>query len=121
MRTITMSTFLLSMCIYIWHEIGLNGRHSWMKPFTSTALKVDQKGLWILDQPQLPGKEEWLWSPTPASMIQIIKQLKVRGAPLIGVAAALQLALFVEQGASDEAFGKALQDLREARPTAVNL
>jgi len=33
-------------------------------------------------------------------MIEIIKNLQVRGAPLIGVAAVLQLALYAEQGAT---------------------
>lgn len=92
-----------------------------MKSFTSTGLKVDARGIWVLDQTQLPHREEWLPSPSPEVMIQIIRDLRVRGAPLIGVAAALQLAHFVEQGANDRDFEKALWALREARPTAVNL
>lgn len=92
-----------------------------MKPFTSTSLKVDQNRIWILDQTQLPQREIWLESPTPEAMIQIIKELKVRGAPLIGVAAALQLARMIEDGASDAQFEAALMALRESRPTAVNL
>lgn len=92
-----------------------------MTPFTCTSLKVDATGIWILDQTQLPNKEVWLDSPTPESMIKIIQDLKVRGAPLIGVAAALQLGRLVEQGADAEKVEKALWALREARPTAVNL
>ncbi len=92
-----------------------------MTPFTSTGLKMDGKTLWILDQTQLPQQEIWVESPTPESMIRIIQELKVRGAPLIGVAAALQLGRYVEQGANAEQFEKALWALREARPTAVNL
>jgi methylthioribose-1-phosphate isomerase len=92
-----------------------------MKAFSSTGLRVDQKGLWILDQTQLPQKEVWLESQDPAAMIQIIRDLKVRGAPLIGVAAALQLARLVEQGTTEADFERALWALREARPTAVNL
>jgi methylthioribose-1-phosphate isomerase len=90
-------------------------------PFTSTALKFEDGRLWVLDQTELPHREAWLPSPTPASMIDIIRRLKVRGAPLIGVAAALQVALLAEEGASPETLNAALRDLREARPTAVNL
>ncbi|HMN69418.1 MAG TPA: S-methyl-5-thioribose-1-phosphate isomerase [Bdellovibrionales bacterium] len=92
-----------------------------MKPFTSTALKVDETGLWILDQTKLPQEEIWIESGTPATMVQIIRELRVRGAPLIGVAAALQLALLVERGGSQSEFESAWADLRAARPTAVNL
>lgn len=92
-----------------------------MKNFVSTGLKVDSQGVWILDQTQLPHKEVWLHSPTPETMIGIIKELKVRGAPLIGVAAALQLGWYVERGATEADFTRALWALREARPTAVNL
>lgn len=92
-----------------------------MKAFSSTGLKVDAQGLWILDQTQLPHREQWLNSGHPETMIQIIRDLKVRGAPLIGVAASLQLAHYIEQGATDQEFEKALWNLREARPTAVNL
>lgn len=92
-----------------------------MTPFACTSLKVDERGLWILDQTQLPQKEVWLESPSAESMIQIIRDLKVRGAPLIGVAAALQLALLAERGADDARLEKAVWALRESRPTAVNL
>lgn len=92
-----------------------------MNAFSSTSLKVDRDGIWILDQTLLPQKEIWLASPSPDSMIQHIRDLKVRGAPLIGVAAALQLGWLAEHGASVEQVEKALWALREARPTAVNL
>ncbi len=92
-----------------------------MKEFVSTGLKVDSRGIWILDQTQLPQRETWLPSPHPEAMIQIIRELKVRGAPLIGVAAALQIGLLAEHGADRVQIEKALIDLREARPTAVNL
>jgi len=92
-----------------------------MTPFTSTGLKMDLKGLWVLDQTQLPQRELWLHSTSPDVMVQIIRDLKVRGAPLIGVAAALQLGLLAEKKVSAEEFEKALWSLREARPTAVNL
>jgi methylthioribose-1-phosphate isomerase len=92
-----------------------------MKPFVSTGLKVDAQGLWILDQTQLPQKEVWLASPSTDSMIKIIRELKVRGAPLIGVAAAMQLGVMAENGMGATELEKSLWALREARPTAVNL
>ena len=54
-------------------------------------------------------------------MIVCIKELKVRGAPLIGVASALSMGKYAESGASQREFIKAAYALREARPTAVNL
>ncbi len=92
-----------------------------MTPFSCTSLRVDASGISILDQTQLPQKEVWLNSQTPSAMIQIIRELKVRGAPLIGVAASLQLAWIAEKGAAVSDLEKAMVDLREARPTAVNL
>src|SRR5687768_3276385 len=92
-----------------------------MMPMNSLALKYDGKVLSILDQTRLPGEEVWMDSPTPETMVPIIRELKVRGAPLIGVAAAVQMGLMAEQGTTQAAFEKALMNLREARPTAVNL
>lgn len=92
-----------------------------MMPMNSLALKYDGKVLSILDQTRLPGEEVWMESPSPETMVPIIRELKVRGAPLIGVAAAVQMGLMAEQGTTQGAFEKALMNLREARPTAVNL
>ncbi len=92
-----------------------------MKAFTSTALKVDAKGLWILDQTLLPQQEVWLHSSSVEVMLGIIQKLQVRGAPLIGVAAALQLGWQAEQGATVEELQVLAEQLRAARPTAVNL
>lgn len=92
-----------------------------MKTLLSTALKFENQQLLVLNQQVLPQKIEWLVSKSIQDMIDIIQTLKVRGAPLIGVAAALALAQFVEQGAKDEEFYSAAELLKSARPTAVNL
>ncbi len=93
-----------------------------MKELLSTALKQTADGkLLVLDQTQLPKKEDWIEAKTPEDMIQIIYELKTRGAPLIGVAAALSLAQFVRSGCSFDDFKGAAEALRKARPTAVNL
>jgi methylthioribose-1-phosphate isomerase len=95
-----------------------------MTHFTSMALKVDRNGVWVLDQTQLPGKEVWLASPSAETMMGLIRELKVRGAPLIGVAAATQVGMMAARSsasADNAALEKAIMGLREARPTAVNL
>jgi len=89
--------------------------------FASTALRCGPGGLFVLDQTRLPQEEVWLRSQTADSMIQIIRELKVRGAPLIGVAAALQLVVLAEKDADADDLLAAIENLRQARPTAVNL
>lgn len=94
-----------------------------MKSFQETAIRYDgdQNQLWILDQQKLPHEETWLDCSRPEVMYTAIQKLKVRGAPLIGVSAALCLATFVKAGASMEEFREAARSLRQSRPTAVNL
>ena len=92
-----------------------------MKILESTALRSDGSRLWILDQTLLPDVEEWMDAGTPDAMISHIQRLAVRGAPLIGVAAALCLARYAEDGAGKPQLREASAMLREARPTAVNL
>lgn len=86
-----------------------------------TALRVKRNTLQILDQQLLPKQEIWLDCNGPIHMVQLIHQLKVRGAPLIGVAAALCLGLMAEKGSSTEELLFSAEQLRSARPTAVNL
>jgi methylthioribose-1-phosphate isomerase len=94
-----------------------------MKNLNSISLKLSESGeLLILDQQMLPDQENWILVRDPDHMIEIIQQLKVRGAPLIGVAAALSLALWSQK--NQPQLGQFLQvsmSLRQSRPTAVNL
>jgi methylthioribose-1-phosphate isomerase len=92
-----------------------------MNPFESLGLKHDGRSLWVLDQTQLPDAEVWLDGSHPEAMIALIKRLAVRGAPLIGVAAAASLATFAQRGAGAADYMAACAALRAARPTAVNL
>ncbi len=92
-----------------------------MNPFESLGLKHDGRNLWVLDQTQLPDAEVWLDGSAPEAMIALIQRLAVRGAPLIGVAAAASLATFAQRGASASEYATACAALRAARPTAVNL
>lgn len=77
--------------------------------------------LQILDQTQLPQKEIWLNIRTTDEMITVIKKLQVRGAPLIGVAASLQLACEAQNDFNIDELIKKANALYKARPTAVNL
>lgn len=77
--------------------------------------------LLILDQTLLPNKEKWLMIDSTEKMIEAIQALRVRGAPLIGVAAVLSLAQSASQGLSTEELRKKSKALYQARPTAVNL
>jgi len=54
-------------------------------------------------------------------MAEAIRTMRVRGAPLIGVAAAFGVALAMLRDQGDAALGKAIEALRATRPTAVNL
>ncbi len=72
----------------------------------------------LLDQRLLPAEETWLDCRDYAAVIHAIKDLAVRGAPAIGIAAAWGVVLAAQQGAPME---RALAQLRAARPTAVNL
>ncbi len=92
-----------------------------MKAMTSSALRYDGKTLTVLDQRQLPLKEAWIEVTSVDHMVQLIKQLSVRGAPLIGVAAALSLGQFAELDGDPERVRASAIKLRSARPTAVNL
>ncbi len=92
-----------------------------MDAFESLGLKHDGHTLWVLDQTQLPDAEVWLDGSTPEAMIALIQRLAVRGAPLIGVAAAACLATYAHRGATAAAYATACAALRAARPTAVNL
>lgn len=87
----------------------------------SLALEYSPQSLKVLDQRALPHEERWIEITSPDQMVECIQTLAVRGAPLIGVAAALAVAQHCNTSASDEAVRSAARQLRRARPTAVNL
>lgn len=78
----------------------------------------------ILDQTQLPHSQVVLECTDVASVVAAIERLSVRGAPAIGVAGAYGVALaavLYPPSSSRVEFDAAVQNLRNARPTAVNL
>jgi len=85
------------------------------------ALRAGGARFELLDQTHLPDAEVWLDATDPEAMVGHIRRLSVRGAPLIGVAAALTIASVAERGADGRALRAAIEQLRSARPTAVNL
>ncbi|KNC15116.1 methylthioribose-1-phosphate isomerase [Pantoea sp. RIT-PI-b] len=92
-----------------------------MQTLRTTSLEVRDNQLWILDQQALPQQQNWLPAHSVAQLVEHIHALRVRGAPLIGLSASLLLALLGEQGTTRVELAAALEVLRAARPTAVNL
>ncbi len=78
----------------------------------------------LLDQRLLPAHEVWLTLSKPAEIAIAIRDLAVRGAPAIGVAAAYGASFSMRSGATTppaERFETASRLLAATRPTAVNL
>jgi len=82
--------------------------------WTGTSLR-------ILDQTRLPAEEVVLELHGTPDTVEAIKRLSVRGAPLIGVAAAYGLAMEVARDETPEALERAAALMAGARPTARNL
>jgi methylthioribose-1-phosphate isomerase len=72
----------------------------------------------LLDQRLLPAEETWVVCRDAPSVAAAIRDMIVRGAPAIGVAAAFGMALAKLRG---DDVRQAAELLRAARPTAVNL
>ncbi len=89
----------------IWVSAGLDG-----------SLQLN-----IIDQTQLPFTFKVLEIEHLQAMCHAIATMQVRGAPLIGAAAAYGVALAVQENASDAHLLNAVQQLIATRPTAVNL
>ena len=91
------------------------------------TLEWSQDGVRLLDQLQLPGKVEYRLCRDHREVATGIKDMIIRGAPAIGVAAAMGVALGVKtaQAATLEElrarFPEICETLRATRPTAVNL
>lgn len=79
----------------------------------------------LLDQTLLPGVTEHRVIDTTAALVDAIAELAVRGAPALGVAGAMGVVVAMDEGARegwDEAqVQEAVDRVRHARPTAVNL
>ena len=83
--------------------------------------------LLILDQTRLPKEEQYLECSTWSEVVEAIREMRVRGAPAIGLAGAYALALasreyaHLEHAEFHSHLESAAQEIIDARPTAVNL
>jgi methylthioribose-1-phosphate isomerase len=81
----------------------------------------------MIDQRKLPAKVEWVVCKDDKDVVRAIRSMVIRGAPAIGVAAAMGLALgagSLKAGSYDDfrnRFLKMADRMVKARPTAVNL
>jgi len=91
------------------------------------TLEWTSQGVRFIDQTRLPTEEVFVTCATYQEVAGAIRDMIVRGAPAIGVAAAMGIALGVKQSAAQEVaalrteFGQICRTMGETRPTAVNL
>ena len=88
---------------------------------TVRALRWTGRTLELLDQRRLPHEQVYLACTSAQSVAEAIRDMVVRGAPAIGVAAAFGVVLAAQQAADAESVRFEIQKLAESRPTAVNL
>jgi methylthioribose-1-phosphate isomerase len=93
--------------------------HSLAAAAPVVALRYADGALWAIDQTQLPWREVELELRSADDVVGAIRRLSIRGAPLIGVAAAYGVAL--ELARDPDALERGSAALIGARPTAVNL
>ena len=91
------------------------------------TIKWEDNCIYIIDQRKLPRKKEWLVCQTLQNVITAIREMAIRGAPAIGVAAAMGLALGSQtiKTESYEIFRRKFlemaRQMKLARPTAANM
>src|SRR5438477_8277297 len=91
------------------------------------TLEWTDRGVRFIDQTKLPTEETYVTCKTYEQVADVIRNMVVRGAPAIGVAAAMGIAVGVKNSKAQSA-GDLKRDLDEicdvigkTRPTAVNL
>ncbi len=89
--------------------------------YETLSLKFSDSKIEILDQTRLPFENHWIDITEPNLCVSAIKELKVRGAPLIGVVAAINLGIFCLHTENKKLRLHWLNELITSRPTAVNL
>ena len=91
-----------------------------------STVKWQDDAVVMIDQRRLPAEEVYLTCRDHREVAAAIKDMAIRGAPAIGVAAALGIALGVRRSRAEGTalraeFEAICEDLRVTRPTAVNL
>src|ERR687898_3192527 len=97
-------------------ETGRRCRSEDLKP--EEIIRLENDRVVLLDQRRLPDEEVELECRSASEVADAIRDLAVRGAPAIGIAAAYGYALAVTRG---EDLERAAAALLASRPTAVNL
>ena len=91
------------------------------------TLEWTQSGVVFIDQTKLPTEEVYVTCTTHQQVADAIRNMVVRGAPAIGVAAAMGIALGVKNSKAENGadlkkeFDQICETIRQTRPTAVNL
>jgi methylthioribose-1-phosphate isomerase len=91
------------------------------------TLEWTDKGVRFLDQTKLPTEESYVTATTYQQVADAIRSMVVRGAPAIGVAAGMGIALGVKNSKAEtvgdlkKEFDRICSAIGETRPTAVNL
>src|SRR3974390_3317471 len=91
------------------------------------TLEWTQSGVRFLDQTKLPTEETYVTCTTYQQVADVIRNMIVRGAPAIGVAAGMGIALGVQNSQATDVvslkkdFDVIAKTIGETRPTAVNL
>jgi len=91
------------------------------RPYRTIWLAADCWGVEIIDQTRLPHEFVTVTLRSLDDAARAIKDMQVRGAPLIGAAAAYGMALAVRADSSRPAIERAYAALHATRPTAINL
>jgi methylthioribose-1-phosphate isomerase len=91
------------------------------------TLEWTDSGVVFIDQTKLPTEEVYVTCKTHQQVADVIRNMVVRGAPAIGVAAAMGIALGVKNSKAENGaelkkdFDQICEAIRRTRPTAVNL
>ncbi|HEY6301897.1 MAG TPA: S-methyl-5-thioribose-1-phosphate isomerase [Terriglobales bacterium] len=91
------------------------------------TLEWTKSGVVFIDQTKLPTEEVYVTCTTHQQVADVIRNMVVRGAPAIGVAAAMGIALGVRNSKAENGgdlkkdFDQICETIRQTRPTAVNL
>src|SRR5579862_4420407 len=91
------------------------------------TLEWTDRGVVFIDQTKLPTEEVYVTCTTHQQVADVIRNMVVRGAPAIGVAAAMGIALGAKNSTAEndadlkKDFDQICESIRQTRPTAVNL
>ena len=91
------------------------------KNYKSIWLDKKESIVVVIDQRQLPHQFKLLYLRNIKEIKKAIKEMIVRGAPLIGVTAAYGIYLSMKKNSSDKNLNASVSYLKDARPTAINL